>query len=87
MYHANLRNGKPFCLSAGISIEFVEIPGHMYLVVLDQEGNPFISYGLYCYLETGQNFTFDKQIEMSREYFEYMLELSRAEYEEEFFLL
>lgn len=27
---------------------------------------------------------FDKQIEMSREYFEYMLELSRAEYEENF---
>ena len=72
------------CLSAGISIEFVEIPGHMYLVVLDQEGNPLYPMDCTAIWKLDKTLPFDKQIEMSREYFEYMLELSRAEYEENF---
>ena len=72
------------CLSAGISIEFVEIPGHMYLVVLDQEGNPLYPMDCTAIWKLDKTLPFDKQIEMSRKDFEYMLELSTAVYEENF---
>lgn len=81
MYHTYLCNGQP-CLSAGLSIELVEIPGHMYLVVLDQEGNPLYPMDCTAIWKLDKTLPFEKQIEMSREYFEFMLELSTAEYEE-----
>ena len=46
----------------------------MYLVVLDQEGNPLYPMDCTAIWKLDKTLPFDKQIEMSREYFEYMLE-------------
>ena len=45
----------------------------MYLVVLDQEGNPLYPMDCTAIWKLDKTLPFDKQIEMSREYFEYML--------------
>ena len=70
------------CLSIGLSIQLVAIPRHRYLVVLDQEGNPLYPMDCTGIWNIDKTLPLEKQIEISRLDFEYMLEGSAAEYEE-----
>lgn len=69
------------CLSIGLSIQLVVVPGHMYLLVLDQEGNPLYPMDCTGIWNIDKTLPLEEQIEMSRSYFEYMLEVSAKEYE------
>ena len=70
------------CLSIGLNIQLVIIPEHMYLLVLDQAGNPLYPMDCTGIWNIDKTLPFEKQLEMSRECFECMLEGSAAEYEE-----
>lgn len=69
------------CLSVGLSIELVEIPDHMYLVVLDEENNPLYPIDCTVIRKKDKTLPLEEQIEMSREDFEFMLEYSAEKYE------
>lgn len=69
------------CLSIGFNIELVQTPGHLYLLVLDQAGNPLYPMDYTSIWKIDNTLPLDKQIEISRSYFEYMLDASMKEYE------
>lgn len=69
------------CLSIGLNIELVQAPGHMYLLVLDKEGNPLYPIDCTMIWIIDKTLPFEEQIEFSRNYFEYMLEASSQEYD------
>lgn len=72
-----------FCLSIGLNIELVTIPSHMYLVVLDEENNPLYPIDCTVIRKKDKTLPLEKQIEMSREDFEFMLEYSAEKYEQD----
>lgn len=71
------------CLSIGLNIELFQIPGHMYLLVLDQKGNPL--YPMDCTIigKIDKTLPLEEQIKLSRDDFESMLELSAQEYNQD----
>ncbi|MCM0384411.1 hypothetical protein J8K87_09390 [Bacteroides fragilis] len=75
------------CLSIGLDIALVAVPGHMYLLVLNQEGNPLFPMDCTMIWKIDKTLPFEEQIELSRSDFEYMLQVSAQEYEQDSALL